>query len=62
MSTHRHIQLSNLEDKLSSLRSSWYNAARKAAELGNRGALSHFMSKTHRAESILRLIRSRIYG
>ena len=61
MTTHRKIQLSNLEDKLVSLRNLWYRCAIKASSINNRGAASHWTKKANHASNLLIRLRGRIY-
>lgn len=59
MNTHRALQLADLLDKVQSSRIRYYNAARKAATLGNKGALGLFMAKAHKCTSIAARISAR---
>lgn len=59
MTTHRAIQLSNLLDAVQTNRVRYYNAARKAAALGNKNALGLFMAKAHKCTAIASRINSR---
>lgn len=53
MTTHRAIQLSVLIETLQTNRIRWYGAARKCAELGNKGGMKFFLAKAHKAGSII---------
>ena len=59
MTTHRAIQLSNLLDQVKVNRIRYYNAARKAATLGNKNAMGLFMAKAHKCSSIAERINAR---
>lgn len=59
MTTHRALQLSNLLDTLQANRVRYYNAARKAASLGNKGGMGYYMARAHKCSSILGRINAR---
>jgi hypothetical protein len=53
MTTHRAIQLSVLEDKLSSMARQDRIRAGKAAAIGNKQAASFFVNRARKADTLL---------